>query len=1246
MENTKEYKYDVFLSWTGCDRELKNQISEFLTQKGYRVYDSDLKCRGEYRKDYAIALNESKVYLLILTDGLLENYGSEVKTELNIAKDFEAKMELNIAVLCLSNKFRYGKITPAPKDEIHWLYYSNTRGYSFNDTQKNEDGEIEQSKLQKIFEDCKHFIDRRDEGKPVISQAPMIKLAVKSKETGIEGNFFGRVKEIEQIKEKFNDNARIVILHGIGGMGKTQLANRVANILDSDKIFSYVQTVNVSDSDACRDGFIENWVEQVTFKSSFYLETDKIIDRLVLYNLRLEALTELPDYCLLVLDNYNALDFKAIEFLKNNLTCRVIVTTRKTLDENDFIQDKNIAFVDLGKMDELEAYEMFASTSHRDISKKEFRSVYKLSGGHTYALRIIAKLFDKLSDKSSDEIVAEIKSGMSTDSVNTDRDDGSIYEIFAKLYDMNNLDEDCIKILLNMSLIADGRIEENTLCELLNLPNGNAVNSLVDNCWLVREGRDLYLHPMISQMIFVNQKPGEKDCLPIINYIIDLCDVDIKNSVKSLRGMAEMLYFAIYRLSNAEGKLCVELWNIFEKINFMLGDVDDIQNKVSTLKEKLNEEGDKYYLVAYQTKCELEFRPIVYIDKLQELVNSLKYHTEDYKRVLRYLSVTAWHIVALPEFKENLTGLLVKVFDEAQRYNDDLAVLNILISLFGVNVKKGKSLASKYLKKRKRIERNGILLSIELLLIDAKFLKNDIYNKSVKIMSDLGNENYRDALKLALAHPILNIKGRFLPKRIEKLPDDDNMKNVLMTVIDVSYTLVFNNNIDIPKYFNAIMTLYKLNYESGLTMQNLSNIVTNFLNMVQQFPPHMRGELANLVSTHYTLDDYFEDDLNIEKLAELDIAREINYQLNNKLALLQSAMLVDVNKKYYAPNSPKVIDSLIQYANTLNMFGDYAKALSVYKEAYSILQENVKESVRLAEVCNAILSIVGLSSREYKKYKDVALKIYKEKTWDRFNTHYTFAMLKIKEFLGKVKELNEKYKTDQESLSRLKLLFSVRYSIEIEEALDQVIECCEDIAQYPKCCRVNMLYGFRGIMLNLANCRLYLKDDTMKKYVDKALVLFKNISNARLGRVSVVAKVCRLEQEAYYDFFVNTAEVDVTLLLKTIDECLKKSSYVSDILLSCVSLVIQKIMLEGKYDRYTAIHILVGEKGKYWKIVIEKLMSSKFKYDFTNSRTRNFISSHKPMLYKYTYSDVKKIRNHKDYFARMLVQIFDSYKIK
>ena len=66
----KDYLYDVFLSFTGADRDLKNAVRLHLEGQGLRCYDSDLYCKGQFRADFCEALDRSRVYLMLLTDNL------------------------------------------------------------------------------------------------------------------------------------------------------------------------------------------------------------------------------------------------------------------------------------------------------------------------------------------------------------------------------------------------------------------------------------------------------------------------------------------------------------------------------------------------------------------------------------------------------------------------------------------------------------------------------------------------------------------------------------------------------------------------------------------------------------------------------------------------------------------------------------------------------------------------------------------------------------------------------------------------------------------------------------------------------------------------------------------------------------------------------------------------------------------------------------------------------------------------
>ena len=144
----KEYTYDVYMSFTGADRDLKNDIARRLEDSGFKkVYDSDAYCKGQFRQDYMEALSKSKVFLMILSDNLRNDPAvthtgtlSEVRKEIALACELEARNELNILILCTSEFFRFYNGYDNAGDTLGWLFYTHTRGFSYVVGATNENG--------------------------------------------------------------------------------------------------------------------------------------------------------------------------------------------------------------------------------------------------------------------------------------------------------------------------------------------------------------------------------------------------------------------------------------------------------------------------------------------------------------------------------------------------------------------------------------------------------------------------------------------------------------------------------------------------------------------------------------------------------------------------------------------------------------------------------------------------------------------------------------------------------------------------------------------------------------------------------------------------------------------------------------------------------------------------------------------------------------------------------------------------
>lgn len=68
MNRTNIEQNDVFISWTGKDREIKNRIVDFLRQNGITCTESDHSCAGDFREWSREAVSKSTVFLLLYTE--------------------------------------------------------------------------------------------------------------------------------------------------------------------------------------------------------------------------------------------------------------------------------------------------------------------------------------------------------------------------------------------------------------------------------------------------------------------------------------------------------------------------------------------------------------------------------------------------------------------------------------------------------------------------------------------------------------------------------------------------------------------------------------------------------------------------------------------------------------------------------------------------------------------------------------------------------------------------------------------------------------------------------------------------------------------------------------------------------------------------------------------------------------------------------------------------------------------------
>ena len=349
--------------------------------------------------------------------------------------------------------------------------------------------------------------------------------------------FFGRVKELADIRKALEEGRTAVLVNGIGGIGKTSLAAKFA--AERADFYSRVAWLTVSSSigSAIVGKLAEplGLYERVRELDPKSYETEGAA-------MVLRALKNLEGQKLLILDNANDAD----ELLnwRNRLQsagCHVLVTSRATLDGWDPIRVDELSvdearalFRKHAKLDETQADD---ATIDRILQKIERHTLLtELLAKSAEKSRIsLAELENRLAntDFLSDEALSRraIDTGQHGQSVE-DRAkqaklDAYLDFIFEEMTVLPEGQKNALRAfaLLPPAIFFEEAFLEKNLFDTLGLPfQLDDIERLVQAGWLVGPGQDASvvqyaMHPLVGRLVFRKLGVGLDFALPFIDFV-------------------------------------------------------------------------------------------------------------------------------------------------------------------------------------------------------------------------------------------------------------------------------------------------------------------------------------------------------------------------------------------------------------------------------------------------------------------------------------------------------------------------------------------------------------------------------------------------------------------------------------------------------------------------------------------------------------------------------------------------------
>lgn len=340
--------------------------------------------------------------------------------------------------------------------------------------------------------------------------------------------FVGRTLDLQAIHEKLQTFSNVVLMNGMGGIGKTTLAQAYWDEYQVDYQYLAWITVSTDIQTAVLNSGLEN-----SLKIQPY-EGQKVKER---FDWIWRKLANLKGKKLMVIDNANdAADLVSHHF--NLPDWKVLLTSRSNVEKFEKYG--------IGVLPKSSAKSLFCSyypsaSEQKDLLEQLLEDI----GYHTLTIELLAKNLRKLRNYSLQDLYDNLKEkGLlhpeKSRRVDTDYKQGKRkYEyIIAAMYDLTSLSEYAQWLLLQFAVLPSIYISYNDISDFLQIKEeaeerfDEMLADLAEKGWLDwNEADDSYkLHQVIQEVVRGKIKPDSENCRLLIENFLEKLDSEIFNN--------------------------------------------------------------------------------------------------------------------------------------------------------------------------------------------------------------------------------------------------------------------------------------------------------------------------------------------------------------------------------------------------------------------------------------------------------------------------------------------------------------------------------------------------------------------------------------------------------------------------------------------------------------------------------------------------------------------------------------------
>jgi len=322
------------------------------------------------------------------------------------------------------------------------------------------------------------------------------------------GAFIGREDELKSLEAQLQKQAPVLLVQGLGGIGKTELCKHYLWKHDDD----YQQVGWLDYSGSLKATF----VSQIEVPDLDIPVSGTLDERFAPIR---RYLAGLDKDTLLVIDNIDWPEDPDLPLLAA-WRCRVLANSRCRLE--------GFSLFALEFLSKEACRELFIRHCPAQAGERDTEAIDRLverAGRHTLTVELLARTAHAagLTAPALDKKLAE--TGFNLNEViqeniatlwGNDKSKHTFFEHLGRVFDLSGLSGEEKTVLANISLLPALAVELAELKEWLGLESADSLNRLVDKGWLKRAGNGLEMHAVIGEVVRYKEKPTAKTCKQLI----------------------------------------------------------------------------------------------------------------------------------------------------------------------------------------------------------------------------------------------------------------------------------------------------------------------------------------------------------------------------------------------------------------------------------------------------------------------------------------------------------------------------------------------------------------------------------------------------------------------------------------------------------------------------------------------------------------------------------------------------------